>query len=63
MTLEQLNRTLGEATKAFYMHKISTLDNMSPEKKVFMLAVLKLLVEDPYLREKMRELGKVLIAI
>jgi len=53
MTLEELNRELGNAARDFYMYKLSKLDEMTPFKREFMIAVVDLIVNNSYLAEQM----------
>ena len=54
MTLEELGRELGKASQKFYLHKFQNLDNLSPWKREFMLAVFDILVNNSYLAGQMR---------
>ena len=53
MTLGEVFKGLGHASRDFYMHKLKTLDTMSPRKAEFMLKVVRLIAEDSYLAEHM----------
>jgi anaerobic magnesium-protoporphyrin IX monomethyl ester cyclase len=58
MTLKELERELGRAAQRFYMHKFRNLDQLSPWKREFMLAVFDILVNNSYLAVQMREMVK-----
>ncbi len=53
MTIAEVNRELGHASRDFYMHKLDTLDSMTESKREFMKKVVKLIAEDSYLAEHM----------
>ncbi len=54
MTRDELNGYLLESFKKFYMDKLSRIEEMSPFKKKYMIAVTKLLINDSYLSEQMK---------
>ncbi len=54
MTLNEVRDELGRASMEFYMHKLNTLNTMSPRKKEFMLKVIRLIAEDSYLAGDMK---------
>ncbi|HEY6838937.1 MAG TPA: radical SAM protein, partial [Geobacteraceae bacterium] len=58
MTLDELERALGRASQQFYMHKFQNLDELSPWKREFMLAVFDILVNNSYLAGQMRAMMK-----
>lgn len=58
MTMEELERELGKASQKFYMHKFQNLDQLSPWKREFMLAVFDILVNNSYLAGQMRAMVK-----
>ena len=53
MTLDDVMKGLGDASMNFYMHKMQTLQSMSPRKREFMVKVVKIISEDSYLKEHM----------
>jgi anaerobic magnesium-protoporphyrin IX monomethyl ester cyclase len=53
MTLDEVWKELGRASRDFYMHKLNTLGSMSSYKSDFMVKVIKLIAEDSYLAEHM----------
>jgi len=53
MTLHEVFSGLGHLSRDFYMHKLNTLDTMSPRKREFMVKVVRLIAEDSYLAEHM----------
>ena len=58
MTVEELERELGKAAQKFYMHKFQNLDELSPWKREFMLAVFDILINNSYLAGQMRAMMK-----
>ena len=58
MTLEELQRELHRATGHFFHDKFKNLDKLSPEKRSFMVSVLKLLIEKSYLGHEMHHMAK-----
>jgi anaerobic magnesium-protoporphyrin IX monomethyl ester cyclase len=54
MTLEELRQAIGRASMNFYSHKLSKLDEMTPYKRQFMLAVIEIIANNSYLAEMMR---------
>jgi len=54
MTLEEVTRELGMAARDFYMHKMNTLDAMSPRKREFMIKVVHIIATSSYLAKTMK---------
>lgn len=54
MTLEEVARELGTASRDFYMHKINTLDTMTPKKREFMIKVVNIIATSSYLAKTMK---------
>ncbi len=57
MTMEEIQGELHRATGHFFHDKFQRLGELSPEKRRFMVAVLKLLIERSYLGEEMRRMA------
>jgi anaerobic magnesium-protoporphyrin IX monomethyl ester cyclase len=57
MTMEELQGELHRATGHFFRHKFENLGRLSPEKRTFMVRVLKLLIENSYLGREMRHMA------
>ena len=57
MTMEELHSELHRATGHFFRHKFENLGKLSPEKRSFMVRVLKLLIENSYLGHEMRHMA------
>ncbi len=57
MTLEEVQRELHRATGHFFHDKFKNLDRLSPEKRRFMVRVLKLLIEESYLGKEMHRMA------
>jgi anaerobic magnesium-protoporphyrin IX monomethyl ester cyclase len=57
MTLEELQGELHRATGHFFRKKFESLHELPPEKRTFMVRVLKLLIEHSYLGEQMRAMA------
>jgi anaerobic magnesium-protoporphyrin IX monomethyl ester cyclase len=57
MTLEEMRRELHRATGHFFHDKFKNLSKLSPEKRTFMVRVLKLLIENSYLGDEMRRMA------
>ncbi len=57
MTVEELHGELHRATGHFFRHKFENLGKLSPEKRSFMVRVLKLLIEKSYLGDEMRRMA------
>ena len=57
MTMEELHGELHRATGHFFRHKFENLRALSPEKRSFMVRVLKLLIENSYLGDEMRRMA------
>ncbi|WP_242344283.1 B12-binding domain-containing radical SAM protein [Anaeromyxobacter terrae] len=58
LTVEELGRELHRATGHFFRHKFENLGQLSPEKRSFMVRVLKLLIENSYLGDEMRRMAQ-----
>ena len=54
MTLQEVERELGHASRDFYMHKMQTLDSMTPRKREFMVKVVHIIATSSYLAKTMR---------
>jgi hypothetical protein len=54
MTLEEVTKELGMAARDFYMHKMNTLDAMSPRKREFMIKVVHIIATSSYLAKTMK---------
>jgi len=54
MTIDEVMRELGLASRNFYMNKLRTLDSMTPEKREFMIKVIKIIATSSYLKEHMK---------
>ncbi|MBW1743867.1 MAG: cobalamin-dependent protein [Deltaproteobacteria bacterium] len=57
MTLQELRQAIGRSSMDFYTHKLSRLDEMSPYKRQFMIAVIDIIANNSYLADMMRSLG------
>lgn len=57
MTLAEVEKSLGEAARSFYMHRFKNLGLLSSWKQEFMLSVFKILVHNSYLARQMRQMG------
>ncbi len=57
MTLEEMQRELHRATGHFFHDKFRNLDRLSPEKRRFMVRVLRLLIEQSYLGKEMHRMA------
>jgi anaerobic magnesium-protoporphyrin IX monomethyl ester cyclase len=57
MTMEELQGELHRATGHFFRHKFENLAALPPEKRRFMVRVLKLLIENSYLGDEMRRMA------
>lgn len=57
MTLEEMQRELHRATGHFFHDKFKNLDKLTPEKRSFMVSVLKLLIEKSYLGHEMHQMA------
>ena len=57
MTMEELQSELHRATGHFFYDKFKNLSKLTPEKRVFMVRVLKLLIENSYLGREMRHMA------
>lgn len=54
MTLDEVMTELGSAARNFYMHKMNTLDTMSPRKREFMIKVVHIIATSSYLAKTMK---------
>ena len=54
MTLPEVQEWLGRASREFYMHKMSTLDGMTPKKREFMIKVVNIIATSSYLARTMK---------
>lgn len=57
MTMEELHQELHRATGYFFHDKFKNLSKLTPEKRSFMVRVLKLLIENSYLGSEMRHMA------
>ena len=57
MTMEELHSELHRATGHFFHDKFQNLDKLTPEKRDFMVKVLKLLIENSYLGHEMHRMA------
>lgn len=57
MTMDEVQRALHQATGQFFHDKFQRLGELSPEKRRFMVAVLKLLIEHSYLGKEMHRMA------
>ena len=53
MTIDEVRKELGLASRNFYMDKLKNLERLSPEKQEFMIKVTKLITTNSYLAEHM----------
>ncbi|MBI4689164.1 MAG: cobalamin B12-binding domain-containing protein [Nitrospirae bacterium] len=53
MTIDEVRKELGLASRNFYMDKLKNLDKMTPKKQEFMITVTKLIATNSYLAEHM----------
>ncbi|MDO9287793.1 MAG: radical SAM protein [Thermodesulfovibrionales bacterium] len=53
MTIDEVRKELGLASRNFYMDKLKNLERVSPEKQEFMIKVTKLITTNSYLAEHM----------
>ena len=58
MTLEEMHSELHRATGHFFYDKFKNLSKLPPEKRAFMVKVLKLLIENSYLGHEMHAMAK-----
>ena len=58
MTMAEMQRELHRATGHFFHDKFKNLSRLSPEKRTFMVRVLKLLIENSYLGHEMHAMAK-----
>ncbi len=54
MTIDEVRKELGLASRNFYMDKLRNLEKMTPEKQEFMIKVTKLIATNSYLAEHMQ---------
>lgn len=54
MTIDEVRKELGLASRNFYMDKLKNLDRLSPKKQEFMIMVTKLIATNSYLAEHMQ---------
>ncbi|MFA4827784.1 MAG: radical SAM protein, partial [Thermodesulfovibrionales bacterium] len=54
MTIDEVRKELGLASRNFYMDKLKNLERLSPEKQEFMIKVTKLITTNSYLAEHMQ---------
>jgi len=54
MTIDEVRKELGLASRNFYMDKLKNLDRMTPRKQEFMVTVTKLIATNSYLAEHMQ---------
>jgi len=54
MTLAEVERELGTASRDFYLHKMSTLDSLTPKKREFMIRVVHIIATSSYLAKTMK---------
>lgn len=57
MTMEEMQAELHRATGQFFHDKFKNLDALSPQKREFMVKVLKLLIENSYLGHEMHRMA------
>lgn len=54
MTLAEVEKALGMASKQFFMHKFENIEQLTPWKQEFMLSVFDILMNYSYLAGEMR---------
>ncbi len=54
MTIKEVTDELGKASRDYYMHKLETLDSMTPKKREFMIKVIHIISTSSYLAETMK---------
>jgi anaerobic magnesium-protoporphyrin IX monomethyl ester cyclase len=57
MSLEEVERELAMASKKFFMHKFQNLEQLTPWKQEFMLAVFDILLNHSYLSTQMKDMA------
>lgn len=57
MTLDEVRKALHHATGSFFHDKFKQLDKLSPDKRKYMIDVLKLLIEHSYLGKEMHRMA------
>ena len=57
MTIKELHGELHRATGDFFYDKFKNLSKLTPEKRTFMIKVLKLLIEHSYLGAEMKQMA------
>jgi anaerobic magnesium-protoporphyrin IX monomethyl ester cyclase len=58
MSMQEMERELHRATGHFFHDKFRNLSKLPPEKRTFMVRVLKLLIENSYLGREMHAMAK-----
>lgn len=58
MTLHELRQAIGRSSMDFFTDKLSKLDEMTPYKREFMIAVIDIIANNSYLAEMMSSLGE-----
>lgn len=58
MTLHELRQAIARASRDFYMYKLSRLDEMTPYKRQFMIAVIDIIANNSYLADTMASLNE-----
>lgn len=54
MTLDEVRRELGLASRNFYMNKLNNLERLTREKREFMIKVTRIIANNSYLKEHMQ---------
>ncbi|KAF0143351.1 MAG: anaerobic magnesium-protoporphyrin IX monomethyl ester cyclase [Nitrospirae bacterium] len=54
MTIDEVRKELGLASRNFYMDKLKNLERLTPRKREFMIKVTKLITTNSYLAEHMQ---------
>lgn len=54
MTIDEVRKELGLASRNFYMDKLKNLERLTPRKREFMIKVTKLITTNSYLAEHMK---------
>lgn len=54
MSLAEVESELGKASREFYIHKMNTLDQMTPKKREFMIKVVHIIATSSYLAKTMK---------
>jgi anaerobic magnesium-protoporphyrin IX monomethyl ester cyclase len=58
MTLAEVNKALGHASRDFYMHRLGTMDRLTEHKREFLLKVMKIMMNHSYLSAHMKQAGE-----